>query len=167
MSKFIVQKFFFRFVKYYTGPAIKKKGVPFFTLNNAFWREFRGLVFHQYLSSCPIHPKYKSQSNDDVITSRKNIDFVEYLKSPEYCIKAKIFSCWKISRIMFRALGRRFKTIDEIESYRGWKVESSYSYKNSSRRTPRPEYLIFLLFFEDKKLKSKSKFDHITKLKKV
>ena len=36
---------------------------------------------------------------------------------------------------------------DEIESCREWKVESSHMCKNSSRRTPRPKNLIFILFW--------------------
>ena len=36
---------------------------------------------------------------------------------------------------------------DEIESCREWKVESSHTCKNSSRRTPRSKNMIFILFW--------------------
>ena len=44
---------------------------------------------------------------------------------------------------------------DEIESCREWKVESSHMCKNSSRRTPRPKNLIFILCFNKKGRKTK------------
>ena len=40
---------------------------------------------------------------------------------------------------------------DEIESCREWKVESSHMCKNSSRRTPRPKNLIFLVLWAQKR----------------
>ena len=44
---------------------------------------------------------------------------------------------------------------DEIESCRESKVESSHMCKNSSRRTPRPKNLIFILCFNKKGRKTK------------